>query len=74
MEVKVMKMISQQMILESEVFNIAVRATDRYHAQTAGGGACPGKQPVRQPYDPLTDLESVRLMEERYGIREEGLF
>jgi len=74
MEVQAMKMISQRIILESEAFKIAARAADRYHAQTAGGVSGPGKQPVPQPYDQLTDLESVRLMEERYCIREEGLF
>ena len=62
------------MISESEAFNIAARATDRYHTQTTGRVSGPGKQPVPQPYDPLMDLESTRLMEERYGIREEGLF
>ncbi len=69
-----MEMISQRMIFGSEAFNIAARATDRYHAQPAGGVSGPGKQSVPQPYDPLMDLESARLMEERYGIKEEGLF
>jgi hypothetical protein len=74
MEVQAMKMISQRMILGSKAFNIATRAIDRYHVQPAGGVSAPGKQSVPQPYDQLIDLESVRLMEERYCIREEGLF
>ena len=69
-----MKMVSQRMIFGSEAFNIAARAADRYRAQPAGGVSDPGIQFVPQSYDPLTDLESTRLMEERYGIREEGLF
>jgi hypothetical protein len=74
MEVQTMKMISQRMILGSEAINIAARTTDRCHVQPAGGVSAPGKQSVPQPYDQLIDIESVRLMEERYCIREEGLF
>ncbi|MEK7827674.1 MAG: hypothetical protein AAB299_08085 [Thermodesulfobacteriota bacterium] len=69
-----MEMISQRMIFGSEAFNIATRATDGRDAQLAGGVSGPGKQSVPQPYDSFMDLESARLMEERYGIREEGLF
>jgi hypothetical protein len=74
MEVQAMKMISQRMILGSEAINIAARATDRYHAQPVSVVSGPGKQSVPQPYDQFRDLESARLMEERYGIKEEGLF
>ena len=69
-----MEMNSQRMIFGSGAINTDARATDRCRAQPAGGVSGPGKQSVPQPYDPLTDLESTRLMEERYGIREEGLF
>ena len=69
-----MEMNSQRMIFGSEAFNITARATGGFHAQLAGGVSGPGKQSVPQSYDPLMDLESTRLMEERYGIREEGLF
>jgi hypothetical protein len=65
MEVQTMKMISKQIIIRGEA------------SKTAGGVSCPGRQSIPQPYDPLRDLElleSVGLMEERYGIREEGLF
>jgi hypothetical protein len=54
--------------------NIAGRTTDGFHAQPAGGISGPGKQSIPQPYGPLMDLESTRMMEERYGIGEEGLF
>ena len=74
MEVQAMKMISQQMILGSKAFNITARATDSYHAQPASTVSGPGKQSIPQPCDPFRDLESTRLMEERYGIKEEGLF
>lgn len=69
-----MKMISQRMILGSEAINIAAGVTDRYRAQATGGVSGPGKQYVPQPHDQFRDIESVRLMEERYGIKEEGLF
>ena len=69
-----MEMNSQRMIFGSKAFNIDARATDGCRAQPAGRVSGPGKQSVPQPYGPLMDLESTRLMEERYGIREEGLF
>jgi hypothetical protein len=68
------KMILQQMILGSEVLNITACAIDGRHAQPAGGVSASGKQFVPPPYDPLMDVESIRLMEERYGITDEGLF
>ena len=69
-----MKTISQRMLFGSEAFTIAARATDRYHIQPASRPSGSGKQSVSQSYDRVMELESVRLMEERYGIREEGLF
>jgi len=74
MEVQAMKTISQQVIFGGEVFNIAASDTDRYHAQPFRWVSGPGKQSVPQQYDQFRDLESVRVMEERYGIKEEGLF
>lgn len=74
MEVQAMKMISQRMILGSKSFNIATSGTDRYHTQTVSGVSGPGNQSDPQPYDQFRDIESARLMEERYGIKEEGLF
>jgi hypothetical protein len=74
MEVQAMKTISQRMIFGSEAFKIAARATDRYHVQPASGILGPVMQSVPQPYDPFMDTELARLMEERYGIREEALF
>jgi hypothetical protein len=74
MEVQTMEMNSQRTIFGSETFNIDARAIDGCRAQPASGVSGPGKQSVPQPYDPLMDLESTRLMEERYGIREEGIF
>jgi hypothetical protein len=53
---------------------IVSRGRSDFIAQPAGGVSGPGKRSFPQPYGPLTDLESTRLMEERYGIREEGLF
>lgn len=50
---------------------------------TAKGG-CPkqrigripaqARPPFRRPVEMMTDSQSYRLMEERYGIREEGIF
>lgn len=69
-----MKMISQRRILGSEAFNITARTTGRYHTQPVGEVSGSGNRSVSQVHDQFWDLESVRLMEERYGIQEEGLF
>ena len=70
-----MKMISKQMIVGGgEAFNIVTCATSGYRTQLASGVSVPAKKSVPQPYDRFGDLESARLMEERYGIKEEGLF
>jgi hypothetical protein len=74
MEVQAMKMISQWMILGGKAFKSAAHATDKYHAQFAGGHSGPGTQSFPKQYDQFGDLESVLVMEERYGIKEEGLF
>ncbi len=69
-----MEMILQRMIFGSEAFSIDAHATGGCRSQATDGVSASGKQYVPQPYDPLMDLESTQLMEERYGIREEGLF
>jgi hypothetical protein len=74
MEVRVMKIISRRMPLGRETNNIVTRSTERYRVQPASEVLDPGKQSVPHPYDQFRDLESARLMEERYGIKEEGLF
>jgi hypothetical protein len=69
-----MEMISQRMNAGNKVFNIVTPATDGCQAQPAGAVLDSGKKFVLQPCDLLMDLESTRLMEERYFIGEEGLF
>lgn len=54
--------------------NMTSRAPETGHAQTAGDRLSPGKRLNGRPYDLPGDAESVRLMEERYGIKDEGLF
>jgi hypothetical protein len=69
-----MKIISRRMPMEKETNNIVTCSTERYRVQPASGVLGPGKQFVPHPYDQFRDLESARLMEERYGIKEESLF
>jgi len=69
-----MEMNSQRMIFGGVAFNIDARATDGCRARAAGGVSASEKQSIPPSLDPLMDLESTRLMEERYGIREEGFF
>ena len=47
---------------------------DEPPAQSTGGTAGFPASPHRQPLEAMPDLEYVRSMEERYGIREEGVF
>lgn len=74
MEVQAMEMTAQRMIFGGGAINTDARATDGGRARPAGGVSASGKQSVPSQYDQLIDLESTRLMEERYGIREEGIF
>jgi hypothetical protein len=74
MEVQAMEMTAQRTIFGIGTINTDARANDGSRAQPAGGVSASGKQSVPSQYDQLIDLESTRLMEERYGIREEGIF
>jgi hypothetical protein len=42
--------------------------------QSAERMSASSKSSFRQPQETVTDLQSYALMEERYGIREEGIF
>ena len=69
-----MKMNSQRMLIGIEKCNIAVREEESCHTQPVSAIPDLVTPMVQQPFEAMMDLESTRLMEERYGIREEGLF
>jgi hypothetical protein len=72
---KTMKMKSQMGVSVCfEPFSIAVTSVDGN--QTASVERIPtlSKSSVRQSMEAMTDLQSYSMMEERYGIREEGIF
>jgi|GEM_PF-2911876 len=53
---------------------VAGTVKDSYPKQSAKRHAALSKTSFPQPMEAITDLQSYSLMEERYGIREEGLF
>ncbi len=75
MEVGTVKIKSCTMIIGAEKFNIPNKDDDMRLKLLVG--RIPGllnpvfQQPAKEM---MEDMESIRLMEERYGIREEGLF
>ena len=65
---------SQGMLSGIEKFNVPIHKDDKRHAQPIGVIPCSVSPMAQQPFEAMMDLESTRLMEERYGIQEEGLF
>jgi hypothetical protein len=57
-----------------EKFSVTGTAKGNYPKQSVDQVAASSKSSVRQPLETLTDFQSYTLMEERYGIREEGIF
>ena len=57
-----------------EKFSVTGTAKDDYPKQFAEHISVSSKSLFNQPLETLTDLQSYALMEERYGIREEGIF
>ena len=57
-----------------EKFGVTGTAKGNYSKQPADQIPASSKSSFRQPLETLTDLQSYALMEERYGIREEGIF
>jgi hypothetical protein len=57
-----------------EKFNVTGTAKGDYPKQSAEPIPASSKSLFHRPLEALTDLQSYALMEERYGIREEGIF
>ena len=57
-----------------EPFNPTSIAKGGCQTQPARTIAAPSKAPIRRSEETMRDLQSYGLMEERYGIREEGIF
>ena len=57
-----------------EKFSVSSAAKDGYPKQSAERMPASSKSSFHQPQETITDLQSYALMEERYGILEEGIF
>ena len=57
-----------------EKLSIAGTVKGEYPRQSAERLPASSNASFRQPMETITDLQSYSLMEERYGIREEGMF
>ena len=60
--------------IDVEKFNAINTANDECPEQLLGSGHGSPTSQYRPPVNTMPDQEYVRLMEERYGIREEGIF
>jgi hypothetical protein len=57
-----------------EPFSVAVTSVDGYPIPSVEGIPALSRSSFRQSLETMTDLQSYSIMEERYGIREEGIF
>jgi hypothetical protein len=64
----------QQISIDVEKFNAIHNVADEYQEQRLGGGHGSLTSQCQQPVQTMSDREYVILMEERYGILEEGIF
>jgi hypothetical protein len=70
-----MKMKSQQMgSVGFEKFTVTSTAKGGCPKQCTGHIPVLSRSPFRRPVETMTDSQSYGLMEERYGIQEEGIF
>jgi hypothetical protein len=69
-----MKMKLHKIRIDVEKFNAIINANDECPEQLLGSGPGSLTSQYQQPEKTMADQEYVRLMEERYGIREEGIF
>lgn len=70
--------------MESRSRTIAYDSFKRFDCTGAAKGGCPEQRPrrvsdssnhiIHRPAEAMTDQQSSGYMEERYGIREEGIF
>jgi hypothetical protein len=63
----------QKINIDVEEFNAIDHANDGCPEQRLDGGPGSLASPCQQPVQTMSDREYVILMEERYGIREEGI-
>ena len=64
----------QMISIDVEKFNAIHAANDERPEQRLGGRPGSTTSPYQPPVNTMPDQEYVSLMEERYGIREEGFF
>jgi hypothetical protein len=64
----------QKISIDAEKFNALNTANDEYPEQLLGSRPGSLTSKYRQPVEIMPDQEYVRMMEERYGMREEGIF
>ena len=64
----------QKISIDVEKSNAVHHADDVFRGQLLGGGPGPRSPHGQQPAQTMSDREYVISMEERYGIREEGIF
>jgi hypothetical protein len=64
----------QEISIDVEKFNAIRNASDEHPERLLGGGSGSPASRHRQTMKITTDQEYVTSMEERYGIREEGIF
>ena len=57
-----------------EKITVTSTAEGGFTKQRTGPIPVQSRPPLRQPVETMTDSQSYGLMEERYGIREEGIF
>jgi hypothetical protein len=69
-----MKINAQTTSIGTKKFNFAGNADSVCPKRVAGSIPASLKPVFLQPVNTISDPESVRLMEERYGINDEGLF
>ena len=60
--------------VDFEKLNLTSTAEGGCPKQRPRSIAAPSIDPVRRPGEMMRDLQSYGLMEERYGIQEEGIF
>jgi hypothetical protein len=64
----------QKISIDVEKFNAIHTVNDERPEQLLGGRPGSPTSPYQPPVNTMPDQEYVNLMEERYGIREEGIF
>ncbi len=69
-----MEILSKRIDLKRNACKTMICSVDGWCGRPVGAVSGKVSQPVAQPVDLFADLDAIRSMEERYGIRDEGLF